>query len=78
MTDELAGRALAALDRFLNDDSLMALELLALDQDKYPEMVELQSHILGIYLCITALKMRIIGHDVQKLPQGYIFTPPQK
>ena len=78
MTDELAGRALAALDRFLNDDSLMALELLALDQDKYPEMVELQRHILGIYGCITALKMRILGHDVQKLPQGYIFTPPQK
>jgi hypothetical protein len=77
MTNEERAVLLKGLARFWRDDSLLALELLSLQGVNYPEMAELSALLYQMHLCLTALRMRLMGFDVRTLPHGYIFAPPK-
>jgi hypothetical protein len=77
MTNEERAVLLKGLERFWRNDSLLALELLALQGVNYPEMAELSNLLYQMHLCLTALRMRLMGFDVRTLPHGYIFAPPK-
>ena len=77
MTEETLQRARAMLVRFYTDDSLVALELLAMDADIYPEVLELRRHLEGIHMALAVLKVRALGVQVERLTHGYLLTPPK-
>lgn len=63
------------LQRWLEDDTVLALRLLALTYDEYPEMTELGAYLDRVEILIAVFTARLEGAAVLELDGEYLCQP---
>ena len=63
------------LTRWLADDTVMALKLLALTNDEYPELAELALILDRVALLVGVFMQRLEGAEIVELGGEYLCIP---